>query len=86
MTRLHDWDDDSVIVGIVPQTCGNCGDRTDRARISLEVVIRDDDLLGIRTIATTPCCNGKRAAAYPADMLAELLDHLKHCPHHEKTV
>lgn len=85
MPRLHDWDDDSVTVGIVPQTCGNCGGRTDRARMSLDVVISGtDEFVGIRTVAVTPCCGGKRPAPYPAERLAELLDHLKHCPKHER--
>lgn len=85
MSRVRTWDDDSVTVAIVPQTCGNCGGRTDRVRMSLEVVVSGTaDFVGIRTVAETPCCGGKRNAAYPAEHLAELLDHLKHCPRHEK--
>jgi hypothetical protein len=83
MSRLHEWDDDSVTVAVIPQTCGNCGGRTDRVRMSLEVLISSGaDFMGIRTVAETPCCGGKRNAAYPAERLAALLDHLKHCSKH----
>jgi hypothetical protein len=84
MTRILEHTDDSVLVGIVPQECANCGGRCDRVRLSLEVVSSDDGgLLGIRSLATTPCCGGKRSAPYPVEHLARLLDHLKECsnPH-----
>ncbi|MFD8650681.1 hypothetical protein [Streptomyces mirabilis] len=84
MTRILEHTDDSVLVGIVPQDCGNCGQRTDRVRLSLDVVMSSGrDFLGIRSLATTPCCNGKRSAPYPVEHLARLLDHLKDCsnPH-----
>jgi len=85
MSRLYDWDDDSVTVAIVPQTCRACGSQTDRVRMSLDVVVSETSgFVGIRTLAETPCCGGKRSAPYPAERLAELLDHLKHCPKHEK--
>ena len=85
--RLHGWDDDSVTVAIIPQTCGNCGERTDRVRMSLEVLASGTSgYLGIHTVAETPCCGGRRNTAYPAEYLAKLLDHLKTCPtHHRKT-
>lgn len=83
--RVRDWDDDSVTVAIIPQACGNCGERTDRVRMSLEVVISGTvDFVGIQTVAVTPCCGGRRSTAYPADHLAELLDHLKACPKHQR--
>jgi hypothetical protein len=85
VTRLIDWDDNSVTVAVVPQACGNCGWPTDRVRMSLEVLLSDGtDFVGIRTVAETPCCGGKRNAAYPADHLAALLDHLQECPNHER--
>lgn len=81
MTRILEFDADSVLVGIVPQECGNCGERTDRVRLSLDVVMSaSSDFLGIRTLASTPCCNGRRSAPYPVEHLAKLLDHLKDCP------
>lgn len=83
MTRILDHDADSVLVGIIPQDCGNCGERTDRVRLSLDVVMSSSsDFLGIRTLAVTPCCGGKRSAPYPAERLAKLLDHLKNCSDH----
>ncbi|MET7363324.1 hypothetical protein ABZS76_33470 [Streptomyces sp. NPDC005562] len=83
MSRIHEFDDDSVVVGIVPQACGNCGERTDRVRMSLEVITSGTiDFLGIQTVAHTPCCGGRRTAPYPAARLAALLDHLQTCPHH----
>jgi hypothetical protein len=83
--RVRDWDDDSVTVAIIPQACGNCGELTDRVRMSLDVVISGtSDFVGIQTVAVTPCCGGRRSTTYPADHLAELLDHLKVCPKHQK--
>jgi hypothetical protein len=84
--RLHDWDDDSVTVAIIPQACGNCGETTDRVRMSLEVLASGSSgFVGIHTVAETPCCGGQRNTAYPAEYLARLLDHLKVCPnHHQK--
>ncbi|MDQ1041462.1 hypothetical protein QFZ75_007964 [Streptomyces sp. V3I8] len=83
MTRIHEYDEHSIVVAIIPQACGNCGDRTDRVRLSLDVVMSSgSDFLGIRTLAVTPCCGGKRSAPYPAVKLAELLDHLQTCPNH----
>jgi hypothetical protein len=85
MSRLYDWDDDSVTVAVIPQDCGNCGERTDRVRMFLEVIASGtSDFVGIRTVAETPCCGGKRNASYPAEHLAELLDHLQSCPNHKK--
>lgn len=81
MTRILEFDADSILVGIVPQECGNCGERTDRVRLSLDVVMSASrDFIGIRTLAITPCCGGKRSAPYPVEHLAKLLDHLKDCP------
>lgn len=83
MSRLYGWDDDSVTVATIPTTCGNCGERTDRVRLSLEIVsCGESDWLGIRTVAVTPCCNGKRSAPFPAAHLAKLLDHLQTCDNH----
>lgn len=88
MNRLHEWDDESITAAIAPQTCGGCGGRTDRVRLALEAVLScTGDFLGIRTVATTPCCGGRRTAQFPADELAWLLEHLKgspDCPHREK--
>jgi hypothetical protein len=78
MSRIHDHDDSSVTVAIIPQTCGNCGARPDRVRMSLEVVT-GDGFIGLQTVAETPCCGGKRNSAYPPDHLARLLNHLEHC-------
>jgi hypothetical protein len=84
-SRLYDWDDDSVTVAIIPQACGNCGEQTDRVLLSLDVLASGtSDFLGIRTVAETPCCGGKRNAAYPVEHLAKLLDHLKDCPNHQR--
>lgn len=82
MSRILEHDEDSVLVGIVPQECANCGERTDRVRLSLDVVMASSssDFLGIRTLAVTPCCGGRRSASYPAEHLARLLDHLRDCP------
>ncbi|MCX4799673.1 hypothetical protein OG497_38100 [Streptomyces sp. NBC_01242] len=83
MTRIIEHDTDSVLVGIVPQDCANCGQRTDRVRLALDVVMSSStDFLGIRTVATTPCCGGQRSAPYPAEKLAGLLDHLQNCSNH----
>ncbi len=85
MNRLLDWDDDSVTVAIIPQTCAACAERTESVRLSLEPVISSSgDFVGIRTVAHTPCCGGKRSAPYPAEQLARLLDHLKFCPNHSE--
>jgi hypothetical protein len=87
MTRLIDYNDDSVTVAVIPQACGNCGERTDRVTLSLEVLSSSSaDFLGIRSVAETPCCGGRRSAPYPAEYLAKLLDHLQTCPNHQKTV
>lgn len=84
MTRILEHDADSVLVGIVPQDCGNCGERTDRVRLSLDVVMSSSrDFIGIRSLAVTPCCGGKRGAPYPVERLAALLDHLQTCPNHK---
>lgn len=83
--RLHDWDDDSVTFAIIPQACGNCGERTDRVRVSLDVLVSGtSDFVGIRTVAETPCCGGMRPTACPAEYLAKVLDHLKSCPNHHR--
>lgn len=81
MSRLYAHDDNSVTVAIIPQTCGNCGARPDRVRMSLEVVTSSETsgFVGIRTVAETPCCGGKRNSAYPPEHLARLLNHLEHC-------
>ncbi|MEV7674981.1 hypothetical protein [Streptomyces sp. NPDC088752] len=81
--RIIEHDDDSVTVGIVPQDCAACGARTDRVRLAMEPVSSSmGDFLGLQTIATTPCCNGKRSGHYPVESLARLLDHLQTCPNH----
>jgi len=83
--RLHDWDDDSVTAAIIPQECGNCGKQVDRVRMYLDVLASGTSgFVGIRTIAETPCCGGKRHSAYPAEYLAKLLDHLKTCSNHQR--
>ncbi|MFI0967009.1 hypothetical protein ACH4S8_37345 [Streptomyces sp. NPDC021080] len=84
MTRIIEHGKDFVLVGIVPQDCGSCGGRVDSVRLSLDVVTSSGgDFLGIRSLATTPCCGGKRSAPYPVEYLARLLDHLDDCekPH-----
>ncbi|THA72468.1 hypothetical protein E6R60_26420 [Streptomyces sp. A0642] len=83
MSRLYEYDEDSVLVGIVPQNCANCGGRVDRVRMGLQAVISSSgDFIGIQSVATTPCCNGQRNANYPVENLAQLLDHLQHCSNH----
>ncbi|MFJ4902802.1 hypothetical protein [Streptomyces sp. NPDC088727] len=83
MTRILEYDTDSVLVGIVPQACGNCDKRVDRVRLSLDVVMSSgQDFIGIRSLAITPCCDGQRSAPYPVEHLAGLLDHLQNCSNH----
>ncbi|MFE6000365.1 hypothetical protein ACFQ6C_26450 [Streptomyces sp. NPDC056454] len=82
--HLISFDDGSVTVGIIPQTCGACGARVDQVRMALDVVAGGtSDFLGIRTVATTPCCGGQRNAHYPVELLARLLDHLQSYPNHQ---
>ncbi|MFH8483152.1 hypothetical protein [Streptomyces sp. NPDC018055] len=81
---LISFDDSSITVGIIPQTCGACGNRVDRVRMALDVVVGGtSDFLGIRTVATTLCCGGQRKRGYPVELLARLLDHLQSCPNHQ---
>ncbi|MFE0490150.1 hypothetical protein [Streptomyces griseoaurantiacus] len=81
--RIRAYDEDSVTVAIIPQNCGACGQRTDEVRMSLEAVVSmTAPFVGIRTLAVTPCCGGRREGHYPADMLARLLEHLQNCPNH----
>ncbi|WP_428957831.1 hypothetical protein [Streptomyces sp. cg35] len=81
--RLYEYDRDSVVVGIIPSTCGACGERAERVRMSLEIVLSDSgDLVGIQTVARTTCCSGRRPTRYPAEQLAKLLDHLQTCKNH----
>ncbi|MEU6362227.1 hypothetical protein [Streptomyces albidoflavus] len=80
-TRILDYGGSGVTVGIVPRACGSCGSPVDRVTLSLDAVTPGTtDFLGIRAIATTPCCNTVRSAAYPVETLARLLNHLETCP------
>ncbi|MFD7835541.1 hypothetical protein [Streptomyces sp. NPDC059761] len=83
MGRLESYDDDSIVVGIVPRPCGACGTTIGRLRLSLDTVLASQgDFVGIRTVGTAACCGDVRSAPYPAVHLAALLEHLQDCPNH----
>jgi hypothetical protein len=86
LSRLFAYDDESVEVAIIPQACRNCGERVEQVRMSLDFVAPGtSDFLGIRTVASTPCCGGLRHTSYPAEKLAALLNHLQTCTKHKNT-
>jgi hypothetical protein len=87
MNRLLDWDDDSITVTVIPQACSSCGERNDKVRLSLEAVVPGtSDFVGVRTVGKTLCCGGEYRTAYPAVRTAVLLEHLKDCPRHQKSI
>ncbi|MGW9067849.1 hypothetical protein ACWGQT_00155 [Streptomyces yangpuensis] len=83
MSRLKSFDDDSIVVGIIPRPCGACGTTITSLRLSLDTVLASQGgFLGIRTVGTAACCGDVRSVPYPAVHLAAFLDHLQQCPNH----